>query len=114
MDIIAAGGEDVVRAMLDVLDDVDRALAAITAASDVEAVKQGISLIDAKLRGTLKARGLAEIEAVGQALDADLHEAVARIPAPSDEQRGKIIDVVQKGYKLKDKIIRYPKVVVGQ
>jgi len=97
-----------------VLDDVDRALAAISTASDVEAVKQGITLIDAKLRGTLKARGLAEIEAVGAPLDTDLHEAIAQIPAPSDDAKGRVIDVVQKGYKLKDKIIRYAKVVVGQ
>ncbi len=114
LDIIAAGGEDVLRSMLDVLDDMDRALEAIAKTDDLAAVKQGIVLIDTKLRGALKSRGLTEIEAVGQELDTDLHEAVARIATEEAAQKGKIIDVVQKGYKLKDKIIRYAKVVVGQ
>ena len=114
MDIIAAGGEDVVRGMLDVLDDMDRALEAIAKTDDLESVRQGIVLIDTKLRGALKSRGLAEIEAVGGELDTDLHEAVARIATEDAALKGKIIDVVQKGYKLKDKIIRYAKVVVGQ
>jgi molecular chaperone GrpE len=114
MDIINAGGEDVVRSMLDVLDDMDRALVAMVGTDDMEAVRQGITLIDTKLRGALKSRGLAEIEAVGAELDTDLHEAVARIAVEEHERKGRIIDVVQKGYKLRDKIIRYAKVVVGQ
>jgi molecular chaperone GrpE len=114
MDIIAAGGEDVVRAMLDVLDDMDRALEAIAKTDDLDSIKQGMTLIDNKLRGALKSRGLAEIEAVGRELDTDLHEAVARIETGEKEMKGKVIDVVQKGYKLKEKIIRYAKVVVGQ
>jgi molecular chaperone GrpE len=114
MDIIAAGGEDVVRSMLDVLDDMDRALEAIAKTDDLESVRQGIVLIDSKLRGALKNKGLAEIEAVGAELDTDLHEAVARIATGELEMKGRVIDVVQKGYKLKDKIIRYAKVVVGQ
>ena len=114
LDLINAGGEDIVRSMLDVLDDMDRALEAIAKTDDIEAVKTGIVLIDTKLRGVLKGRGLAEIEAVGSELDTDLHEAVARIEVEEAARKGKIIDVVQKGYKLKDKIIRYAKVVVGQ
>ncbi len=114
LDLINAGGEEIVRSMLDVLDDMDRALEAIAKTDDLEAVRQGIVLIDTKLRGALKNRGLAEIEAVGQELDTDLHEAVARIETEDREMKGRIIDVVQKGYKLKDKIIRYAKVVVGQ
>ena len=114
LDLIAAGGEDVVRGMLDVLDDMDRALEAIAKTDDVAAVKQGIVLIDTKLRGALKSRGLAEIEAVGSELDTDLHEAVARLETEDAALKGKIIDVGQKGCKLKDKIIRYAKVVVGQ
>jgi molecular chaperone GrpE len=114
MDIIAAGGEDVVRSMLEVLDDMDRALEAIAKTDDIDAVRQGIMLIDTKLRGALKGRGLEEIEAVGSELDTDLHEAIARIETQDAALKGKIIDVVQKGYKLKDKIIRYAKVVVGQ
>ncbi len=114
LDLIAAGGEDVVRSMLEVLDDMDRALAAMAKTDDMEAVKQGIELIDTKLRNTLKNKGLAEIEAIGGELDTDLHEAVARIEVEEKKMKGKIIDVVQKGYKLKEKIIRYAKVVVGQ
>ncbi len=114
MEIMNAGGEDVVRSMLEVLDDMDRALVAMAGTDDMEAVKQGIALIDNKLRGALKSRGLAEIEAMGSELDTDLHEAVARIAVEEAERKGRIIDVVQKGYKLRDKIIRYAKVVVGQ
>jgi molecular chaperone GrpE len=114
LDLINTGGEDVVRSMLDVLDDMDRALEAISKTDDLEAVKQGIVLIDNKLRGALRSKGLSEIEAVGSELDTDLHEAIARIETDDRAMKGKIIDVVQKGYKLKDKIIRYAKVVVGQ
>lgn len=114
LELINAGGEDVVRSMLEVLDDMDRALAALETATDMEAVRQGIGLIDTKLRGALKARGLAEIEAVGHELDTDLHEAVARVEAAEEAQKGRITDVVQKGYTLRDKILRYAKVVVGQ
>ncbi len=114
MELMEMGGADVMRSMLEVLDDMDRALEAIAGTDDMEAVKQGIGLIDTKLRNAMKSRGLAEIEAVGAELDTDLHEAVARIEVEEKERRGKIIDVVQKGYKLKDKILRYAKVVVGQ
>ena len=114
LEIINAGGEDVVRSMLEVLDDMDRALVAMAGTDDMEAVRQGIALIDNKLRGALKSRGLAEVEAMGSELDTDLHEAVARIAVEEAERKGRIIDVVQKGYKLRDKIIRYAKVVVGQ
>ncbi len=114
LDLINTGGEDVVRSMLEVLDDMDRALAAMAKTDDMEAVKHGIELIDTKLRNTLKNKGLAEIEAIGDELDTDLHEAVARIEVEEKDMKGRIIDVVQKGYKLKEKIIRYAKVVVGQ
>jgi molecular chaperone GrpE len=114
LDLVAAGGEDVLRSMLEVVDDMDRALEAIAKTDDATSIKQGIALIDTKLRGALKGHGLAEIEAIGCELDTDLHEAVARIEAQDAAMKGKIIDVVQKGYKLKEKIIRYAKVVVGQ
>ncbi len=114
LDLINTGGEDVVKSMLEVLDDMDRALAAMEKTEDMEAVRQGIILIDDKLRGTLKNKGLCEMQCLGQDIDADLHEAVARIETAEKEMKGKIVDVIQKGYKLKEKIIRYPKVVVGQ
>lgn len=114
MDLIATGGEDVMRSMLEVLDDMDRAMAAMEKTGDMEAVKQGLVLISNKLNDTLKSKGLSEIEAIGETPDADLHEAIARVDVAEKEMKGKIVDVVQKGYRLKDKIIRYPKVVVGQ
>lgn len=114
LELINTGGEDVVKSMLEVVDDMDRALAAMENTAEMEAVKQGMVLIANKLNDTLRSKGLSEIEAVGQELDTDLHEAVARIAVEEQEMKGKIVDVIQKGYKLKDKIIRYAKVVVGQ
>lgn len=113
MDLIATGGEDVVKSLLVVLDDIDRAMAAMETANDVEAMKEGMTLIHHKLMETLRSKGLEEIEALGRELDTDLHEAVAKFPAEGD-RKGKIIDVVQKGYKLKDKVARHAKVVVGE
>lgn len=113
MELIESGGEDVIKAMLGVMDDFDRALGAMQSATDVAAVREGVELISQKMRDALKAKGVAEIEAVGEALDTDLHEAVAKFPAGEDK-KGKVIDVVQKGYKLKEKVIRYAKVVVGE
>ena len=113
MELIESGGEDVIKVMLGVMDDFDRALAAMQSATDVAAVREGVELISQKMRDALKSKGVAEIEAVGETLDTDLHEAVAKFPAGEDK-KGKVIDVVQKGYKLKEKVIRYAKVVVGE
>lgn len=114
MDLISSAGEEVIKALLPVMDDLERALDATRKSSDVEAVSEGVVLISNKLRDTLRARGLSEIDALGAELDTDLHEAVAKIPAPEKERKGKVVDVVQKGYKLHDKVIRYSKVVVGE
>lgn len=114
LEIINAGGEDVIKSLLPVLDDMDRALSAMQTSEDIEAVRQGIELISHKLRETLKGRGLAEIECVGKELDTDLHEAVAKIPSQNADDKGKIVDVAQKGYSLKEKVIRHAKVVVGE
>ena len=114
MDLMSSAGEDVIKSLLPVMDDLERALAAMEKTSDVAAVREGVVLISNKLRDTLRGRGLAEIEAVGQELDTDFHEAVAKIPAQNEAQKGRIIDVVQKGYKLNDKVIRHSKVVVGE
>lgn len=113
MELIESGGEDVIKSMLAVVDDFDRALAAMQSATDVASVREGVELISQKMRDTLKGKGVSEIEAVGQPLDTDLHEAVAKFPA-GDDKKGLVIDVVQKGYKLKEKVIRYAKVVVGE
>ena len=113
MDLISSGGEGVMKALLPTLDDVDRAIKATETATDVEAIREGISLISLKLNEALKSKGLVEIEAVGLPLDTDLHEAIANFPA-EDDKKGKIIDVVEKGYKLNDKVVRFAKVVVGE
>ena len=99
--------------VLGVMDDIDRALVAMSQTDDIESVRKGIELIHQKLLDTLHAKGVQEIEAIGSELDTDLHEAVAKLPV-EDDKKGKIIDVVQKGYKLKDKVVRYAKVVVGE
>lgn len=114
MDLIASGGEDVIKSLLAIMDDIDRALDAMTKSNDIEAIRQGIMLIHQKLFDTLHAKGVEEISAIGQELDTDLHEAVAKFPVAEEEKKGKVIDVVQKGYKLKDKVVRFAKVVVGE
>ncbi len=113
MDLIESGGEDVIKSMLAVMDDFERALAAMQSATDVASVKEGVELIQHKMCEALKAKGVSKIEAVGLPLDTDLHEAVAKFPA-GDDKKGLVIDVVQQGYKLKEKVIRYAKVVVGE
>lgn len=114
MDLISTGGEDVIKSVLLVIDDLDRALAAMETATEVGAVKEGVVLISQKLGDTLRSKGVTEIVSVGEALDTDLHEAIAKFPVEDTNKKGKIIDVVQKGYKLKDKVIRHAKVVVGE
>ena len=114
MDLIASGGEDVIKSLLAIMDDIARALDAMTKSNDIEAIRQGIMLIHQKLLDTLHAKGVEEISAIGQELDTDLHEAVAKFPVAEEEKKGKVIDVVQKGYKLKDKVVRFAKVVVGE
>ena len=113
MDLVASGGEDVIKSLLGVMDDIDRALVAMSQTDDIESVRKGIELIHQKLLDTLHAKGVQEIEAIGSELDTDLHEAVAKLPV-EDDKKGKNIDVVQKGYKLKDNVVRYAKVVVGE
>ena len=114
MELVSSAGEDVIKSLLPVMDDLERALAATEKSTDVEAVREGVVLISNKLRDTLRGKGLVEIDAFGQELDTDFHEAVAKIPASEETQKGKIVDDVQKGYKLHDKVIRHSKVVVGE
>lgn len=113
-DLISLASGDVIKSILVVLDDFDRAQEALLESTDTDALKQGIDLIHTKLIDTLKAKGLQEIEALGKELDTDFHEAIAKIPTEDEAQKGKIIDVVTKGYTLKDKVLRYSKVVVGE
>ena len=113
-DLIAFGGEDVIKSMLGISDDLDRAVQAVEQAREVESVKEGVLLIVQKIGDLLRSKGVSEIKALGQPFDADLYEAVAKVPVQGKREKGRIIDVIQKGYKLKEKVIRYPKVVVGE
>jgi len=113
-DLFKTASEDVIKSLLPVLDDFDRAYAEISKTEEKELLK-GVELISNKLKDTLKQKGLTLIEVnQGDAFNADDYEAVAQIPSPNDELKGKIIDVIEKGYKLGDKVIRFPKVVIGQ
>lgn len=113
-DLIKTGGESVLVNILIVVDDMERGLAATKDAQDIEAVKQGMDLIYNKLQSFLKQNGITAIETEGKAFDTDLHEAITTFPAPSEELRGKVMDCVQKGYYLHDKVIRFAKVIVGE
>ena len=113
MSLVESGGENVIKALLPVVDDVDRALAAMEKSDDVEALRGGVRLIAQKFNEVMRQQGVNEIEAVGKEFDVDHHEAVARFPLDG-KSSGEIIDVVQKGYKLGEKVIRYAKVVVAE
>lgn len=114
MELAKTAGEKLIVGILPVVDDFDRALQHLDKASDLDAVKAGIELIHNKFINFLGQQGVKEIETNNQIFDADLHEAVTKIPAPSEDMKGKIVDCVQKGYLLEEKVIRYPKVVVGE
>ncbi len=114
LDLFKTANQEVLQAMLPVLDDFDRAWTQISNSGD-EALVKGVQLIHDKLKSTLVAKGLEEVEVkAGDAFDVDFAEAITQIPAPNDKLKGKIVDVIEKGYKLGDKIIRFPKVVIGQ
>ncbi|WP_460190636.1 nucleotide exchange factor GrpE [Urechidicola sp. KH5] len=114
IELFKTANQELMTVLLPILDDFDRGLAEIKKAKDKELLK-GMELINSKLKNTLTQKGLADVEAkAGDAFDAEIHEAITQIPAPSEDLKGKIVDVVEKGYKLGDKIIRYPKVVIGQ
>lgn len=113
LELIASAGEDVIKGMLPVLDDCERALVVLRESGSDAAAIEGTELIYGKLMSYLKGRGLSVIEAVGLELDTDFHEAVAQMPVQEAEKKNKIIDVIQQGYKLNDKVIRFAKVVVG-
>lgn len=114
IDLFKTANEEVLQAMLPVLDDFDRAMIEISKSGD-DVLLKGVELIHEKLKNTLVSKGLEQIEVrAGDAFNADYAEAITQIPAPSNELKGKIVDVIEKGYKLGDKIIRFPKVVTGQ
>ena len=113
MDLVASGGQDVIKSMLSVLDDMYRAVAASDKSEDIAALREGERLVLQKFKEALRQKNVTEIEAQDKEVDPDFHEAVARFAAGEDK-KGKVIDVVQRGYMLGDKVLRYAKVVVGE
>lgn len=113
LEIVSMASVETIKGLLPVLDDCDRALQVLKDSDDSDAAKEGTELIYNKLMAYLKGKGLAVIEALGQPFDTDVHEAVAQFPVQEEEKKGKVFDVVQTGYTLNGKVIRFAKVVVG-
>ncbi|XZF13635.1 nucleotide exchange factor GrpE [Chitinophagaceae bacterium MMS25-I14] len=114
VELIQTAGKDIIQSLLVVLDDSDRAAKQIETATDINALKEGMELVFNKLRAVLQQKGLRKMESTNADFDPELHEAITEIPAMSEDMKGKIIDVVEPGYYLNDKLIRYAKVVVGK
>ena len=114
IELMQTAGKEIITELLDVLDDCDRAEQQFENSEDANANKEGVLLVFNKLRNKLQSKGLKAMETIKTEFDADLHEAITEIPAPSEDLQGKIIDEVMKGYTLNDKIIRHAKVVVGK
>jgi molecular chaperone GrpE len=113
LELVSVASMDTIKGLLPVLDDCERALAVLRESKDADAAKEGTELIYHKLLAYLQSKGLALIDALGQDFDTDLHEAVAQFPVPEEDKKGKVFDVVQTGYTLNGKVIRFAKVVVG-
>jgi len=113
IDLIKSAGQDIMGAILPMLDDMERAIKAMADAKDVSAVKEGVELVYQKMKSITEGKGLKAMEAVGKDFDADLHDAIANIPVNDAKQKGKVIEEIEKGYYLNDKVIRHAKVVVG-
>lgn len=113
-DLLKSAGESTIMKFIPVMDDFDRAMGSIEDAKDTDAVKKGIELIFNKLKDTFSQQGVKEIDAMHKDFDTDLHEAVTKIPAPEKKLSGKVVDVIEKGYYLNDKVIRFSKVVIGE
>ena len=112
-ELLQTAGKDVIVSLLPVLDDFDRAGRSMENTTDVNAVKEGIALIQQKLKNILVQKGLKEMQSIGNAFDPELHEAITSVPVPSEQEKGKVIDEVEKGYYLNDKVARFAKVIVG-
>ena len=113
MELVKSAGEDILINILPVMDNFERAMKSIDDESKEGAVKEGIEIIYNNFKEFLSQRGIKEIEAVGNDFNTDLHEAITKIPAPEKDQKGKVIDVIEKGYELHGKVIRFAKVVIG-
>ena len=113
LELVKVAAEDTIKGLLPILDDCERAMSVLKESEDTNAAKEGTELIYNKLTGYLKSKGLSAIEAKGAEFDTDIHEAVAQFPVEDNEMKGKVFDVVQTGYTLNGKVIRFAKVVVG-
>ena len=114
VELIQTAGREVIQSMLEVLDDCERAEKQMNQSEDLKQIKEGIGLVFSKFRNILQSRGLKEMKSIGEAFNPDFHEAITEIPVPDETMKGKIVDEVEKGYTLNDKIIRFSKVVVGK
>lgn len=114
LELAQTAGKEVIISLLDVLDDSDRSEKMMETSADLQVVKEGVKLVYQKMRNLLEQRGLKPMNSIGQEFNADFHEAITEIPAPTPDLAGKVIDEVQKGYTMNDKIIRFAKVVVGK
>lgn len=113
VEILNMAGAEIIKSLLPVVDDLDRAIKNNEAVKDIAAINEGINLIAQKFRSILAQKGLESVNSVGQSFDVDLHEAITNIPAPTEDMKGKVVDEVEKGYTLNGKVIRFAKVIVG-
>jgi len=113
LELLQMAGKDVISDLLPVLDDFERAQKSIETATDLEAVAEGIKLVHHKLKNILAQKGLKEMESLGAEFNPDIHDGITNIPAPSEDLKGKVLDELEKGYYLHDKVIRFAKVVIG-
>jgi molecular chaperone GrpE len=114
VELIQTAGREVIQSLLEVMDDCDRAERQMQKSDDVAQIREGIQLVFSKLRNTMQSKGVKEMKTIGEEFNADFHEAITEIPVTDDKMRGKVVDEVEKGYTLNDKIIRFAKVVVGK
>ena len=114
LELIATASAGVLKEMIAVLDDFERAIVNNDKVDDIQVIRDGFTLIHTKFKSTLEAKGLKQMQSKGEVFDPELHEAIANLPAPSDKEKGKVMEDVEPGYYLNDKVIRYAKVVVGQ
>ncbi|WP_353183119.1 nucleotide exchange factor GrpE [Parapedobacter lycopersici] len=113
LELMQTAGKDIMASLLPLIDDFDRALKAMETATEVDTIKEGISLVSHKLKNTLAQKGLKAMESIGKPFDPELQEAITSVPVPDEDQKGKVIDEIEKGYYLHDKVLRHAKVVVG-
>ena len=114
LELMQTAGKDVIQSMLEVMDDCDRAEKQLQNSEDLQQIKEGIQLVFTKFRNTLQAKGVKEMKSIGEEFNPDIHEAIVEIPVNDPAMKGKVVDEVEKGYTLNEKIIRYSKVVVGK